>query len=1126
MESTSSTIRSLAPNTIETSVNDVTVYLRAYVTQSGEKRVLWKIGELTGSQGVFFEIQSKVETEHTGKYQSVRLREDVVETLTDEFAYLEDNPQSVNIDVNTATVEGMLTESVSRSTDDSDVRDTLERAVVNATSLSNEISLDDTSTETRITEFLNNPFESPDSEGDEREEGGDETSGEDETEIVGDTESSDERDEGVDESSVGGLVEDTVETTTSEDGVDADEFGSVQSVVGVSEGSFVVPEWFEENLGTRFHSFSNPHPSTQDPPYPYESVGVSEVLEAFELYRSDESDLDDDDVERVRESKSKWERLVEFRPRIKSYRTAALIPFSLVLYAVVLGLSSVTLDAESVLYTALSTPSRIGDLVLLNIVVIAGLLGVYVSGHRVVREREVSPVVSYYAGEVARTGVVILQLIPLVAFSVIVFTPVSSVEYSAVHEWFWSTIGGLREVLPGFVVSVGELYYSVSVTGIAGLSVYELVPVMVVAGLSMMSPFVYRYIQAVSYAWISTPYEIPKLLPESDGDFEVSEYNPDPKEYVEFEGEYAGFDTSVIDDVYEIDSSVMLSGEELVEIPDSMRIEPYTGYTETIRYWVERPNSYVSILYNSEQSDYRYFVVEPQLHTDEQNLLLTEFKDRLETSLLFKDIDDSLSDYESRERKIEIIEREIKDLSKKYNIQSTEETYHKLMYYIRRDLIDYGPTNTMMMDQDVEDISCDGENQPLFVFHRHYNDLMSNVAFEKEELRQYIIQLAQRSGEHISASRPLVDASLPTGDRIQMSLGDEVTTKGSTFTIRIFQDTPFTPVHLIETNTFSLEQMAYLWQAIQYDKSLIFAGGTASGKTTSMNAISLFIPPKSKVVTIEDTREISLPHKNWIPGVTREGFGGIGDMEGQGSISMFNLLTSALRQRPEYMIVGEIRGEEAETLFQAMSTGHTTYSTMHADSVDRAVGRLTNPPINVPREMVESLDIMCIQNQVRIQDEETGDVENVRRNESIKEIVSINPELQTKEPFFRDAEQDVFQSSLDNSQVIDSIREEQGMTRDEVNQDLQNRMTVLKYLVDNDIKDVDDVTRTIQAYMLNPRRVTEAAESGSLDPNDYEDITDISFTDSTTELLTTAEKDIMKARELPEPEQDLSKQSW
>ena len=255
-----------------------------------------------------------------------------------------------------------------------------------------------------------------------------------------------------------------------------------------------------------------------------------------------------------------------------------------------------------------------------------------------------------------------------------------------------------------------------------------------------------------------------------------------------------------------------------------------------------------------------------------------------------------------------------------------------------------------MKDPNLEDISCDGNKVPLFLYHRHYRNIKTNIAFESDVLNSLAITLAQRSGKHISTGSPMIDATLPDGSRLQLTLGTEVTTRGTSFTIRKFREDPFSPIELMEIGTFNADSLVYFWLAIENNKSLIFIGGTASGKTTSLNAVSLFIPPVAKVVSIEDTREITLYHDNWIASVTREALS-----EGGNAITMFDLLRAAMRQRPEYILVGEVRGSEAQTLFQAMNTGHTTFFTMHAGSVDAAIHRLESEPLNVPRNMVQAL---------------------------------------------------------------------------------------------------------------------------------------------------------------------------
>ncbi len=300
----------------------------------------------------------------------------------------------------------------------------------------------------------------------------------------------------------------------------------------------------------------------------------------------------------------------------------------------------------------------------------------------------------------------------------------------------------------------------------------------------------------------------------------------------------------------------------------------------------------------------------------------------------------------------------------------------KLLYLLKRDFIGYERIDGIKHDINVEDISCDGYNSPVFVYHSEYEQIISNIYHGEDELDDFVVKLAQRSGKGISKRLPQVDATLPDGSRAQLTLGKEVSDHGTNYTIRQFKDVPFTPIDLINWNTFSLDEMAFLWLAIENHKSLIFAGGTASGKTTSLNAVSLFIPSNAKIVSIEDTREVELPQRNWIASVTRPSF----NDDAQGDVDEFDLLEAALRQRPDYIVMGEIRGEEGRTLFQVMSTGHTTYTTFHADSVDEVLKRFTTDPINVSKTMFTALDLVSIQTQTRVQGTK------VRRNKSLTEI--------------------------------------------------------------------------------------------------------------------------------------------
>ncbi|MDK2893096.1 type II/IV secretion system ATPase subunit [Methanohalophilus sp.] len=479
------------------------------------------------------------------------------------------------------------------------------------------------------------------------------------------------------------------------------------------------------------------------------------------------------------------------------------------------------------------------------------------------------------------------------------------------------------------------------------------------------------------------------------------------------------------------------------------------NYVEQERYWLKEPYCFTVILYNPEINDHLYYVVEPEL-TEFEEVFLTEIKDRLRNVLLFEEISEE-SDKE------EILEIQVRKIVRDYDIEVTPIMLAKILYYIKRDFVRFGKIDGLMHDGGIEDISGNGHNKPIFLFHRKYQNIATNIIFKEEELDSFIIQLAQKSGKHISIAEPMVDATMPDGSRIQMTLGTSVTTHGSTFTIRKFNEKPISPVDLINWGTFSSEQMAYLWLCIENNKSLIFAGGTASGKTSSLNAVSLFIPTKAKIVTLEDTRELKLPHINWIPGVTRDSF----TADDRGAIDMYDLLKAALRQRPEYLLVGEVRGHEALTLFQAMSTGHTTFSTMHADSVASAIHRLENPPISVPRNMIQALDIMSIQAQTYSKGK------RVRRNIKLVEIIDIDPNtrnIRTSDIYTWDSTRDVFRKTGE-SKALEEIKMRRGWNNDRISQELDNRRRIMEYMIENKIFDFKTISSIINEYQSIPDKL-------------------------------------------------------
>jgi len=493
------------------------------------------------------------------------------------------------------------------------------------------------------------------------------------------------------------------------------------------------------------------------------------------------------------------------------------------------------------------------------------------------------------------------------------------------------------------------------------------------------------------------------------------------------------------------------------------RLVSYTSpdkHDELDRYWLNAPYAFAVISHDPAADERYYQIVEPSLDEFERDLLDRLFEDIRGPLIYREDVSD--------DPEAALLEA-LRDRIEEYGVVVETETFYRIFYYLYRSFLGYGRIDPLMHDPYIEDISCDGAGLPIFAYHDQYTDIETSVVYDEGELDDFVIQLAQRSGRHVSVSDPVVSTTLPDGSRIELALGEEVTPRGSAFTIRKYADEPFTPIDLLNYGTFSLEMLAYLWLAIESNKSLIFAGGTAAGKTTSMNAVSMFIPPRSKVLTIEDTRELSLYHDNWLSSVTRERLD-------ESDITMYDLLRSALRHRPEYIIVGEVRGEEAITLFQAMNTGHTTFSTMHADSVQTVINRLENEPINVPRPMVQSLDILCVQVLGR------SGGERVRRAKTLAEIEGIDQrtgELDYSNSYSWEANEDEFEES--NSDLLDEIRSERGWSQSELLRELDNRQRFLRYLQERDITDYRRFTAMVNKYYADSEKVMDEIDHAGVE---------------------------------------------
>ncbi len=476
---------------------------------------------------------------------------------------------------------------------------------------------------------------------------------------------------------------------------------------------------------------------------------------------------------------------------------------------------------------------------------------------------------------------------------------------------------------------------------------------------------------------------------------------------------------------------------------------------------INEPYAFVRILFDNKGHEYIYEVMEP-------NIEEREIFDFLKNTLI-KTLNINLEEFSSGKAR-EFLRKYVNKIIQDYSISLDDIQKEKIMYCILRDFLGYGKIDVLMKDPMIEDISCDTAGIPIYLYHRNYENIRTNVVFESDaELDSFVIKLAQKCGRHISIARPLMDATMPDGSRIQAALSREVTSRGSTFTIRRFREEPFTPPDLVEYNTLSPEIAAYFWLAIENGASAIYVGGTASGKTTTLNALSLFIPPQMKIVSIEDTREINLPHPNWIASITRVGTSESGE---ESSIGMFDLLKSALRQRPEYILLGEIRGAEASVLFQAMATGHTVYSTMHADSIHSVVHRLEGEPINIPRIQLQSLDIVAIQALMKIKKK------RVRKIQKVIEVIGIDPstnEILTNEVFSWNPGESDFEY-YGEGYLFDRIMEQRNLSERELLKEFEQRRDVIKWMREKGIKNYVDVGEIIAAYYKYPEEILKRME--------------------------------------------------
>ena len=503
----------------------------------------------------------------------------------------------------------------------------------------------------------------------------------------------------------------------------------------------------------------------------------------------------------------------------------------------------------------------------------------------------------------------------------------------------------------------------------------------------------------------------------------------------------------------------------LAKIPDSLLKssktdwEPinYRGVDEKYElYWL----SNVEIKFDEKDQKLLYKIVEPELNEQEQENL-----DELKKAFIyvFEKFSSEFMDVSGRE----FIVEGAKKLSEKYRIKMSEDSFNKITYFLVRDFLGLEKIEPIMHDPYIEDVSCDGLGVPIFVNHLKYGPLEVNRSYDDpDKLNSFIIKLAQKSNQEISLSKPILQGALPDGSRVEAIYGKEVSEKGSSFTIRKFRSEPFTPIHLIELGSMPPFLLAYLWLAVENKQSLLVSGGTATGKTTILNALSLFAPPTSKIVSIEDTPEINLPHEHWLAMIARES-------EGRAEVSMFDLLKASLRERPDYIIVGEIRGKEAAILFQGMATGHAGLGTVHAEKFEDLVNRMTIDPINLPPQLLTELDIVIFMKQMKVK------TNVVRRAFSVVEIIDYNSKtnkFDTNE-FVRFMPQTDEFTYQEKSAVISHLLELRGGEESSLWTEIEKRRRILDYMHKKKIMEFNDVSDIIRSYYKDPSNIFTYIES-------------------------------------------------
>jgi len=484
------------------------------------------------------------------------------------------------------------------------------------------------------------------------------------------------------------------------------------------------------------------------------------------------------------------------------------------------------------------------------------------------------------------------------------------------------------------------------------------------------------------------------------------------------------------------------------------------------KYPLYEPFSHVAIVQSPKTGEYRYILDELQLDSLEKNVY-----DRILEILL--------AEIESPKEEIldprKFFAEKAKKIVDKYRISLgwlPDVSWYKILYHAERNLVGFGKIDPLMRDPNIEDISCDGVRKPVYVWHRNYESIQTNLEFPSDEvLDNTVVKLVHMSGKHVSTAFPIVDASLPGKHRLAVAYRREITPFGTAFTIRKFREDPYSIIDLINIGTFSEDMAAYLWVCLENRASIMVLGGTAAGKTTALNSLACLIKPGSKIITIEETAELNLPHDNWVSLIARQSYGLGGS--GVGEVALFDLVKTSMRHRPDIMIVGEVRGQEAYVLFQALATGHGGMCTMHAENLDSAVKRLTQKPMDISPAYIPLMNIVIPIQRVHLV--KKGEKKAFRRVITVNEIADYED---YSTPCVWKPVQDLHEIDYNKSVLLNSIAERQGITKKDLTAEIDRRKDVLHWMRERNIRSYRDVAAIIAEYYARPKAIYDKVMEG------------------------------------------------